>query len=678
MASKISHAKNPLSRNPASATGSGLLHMHVTICTCTHAGVDNMKHYEAYEQALQGGLTLTLRYLKFLFLGPPRSGKTSTRRRLVQEIVNLMSVGESSRSTGVAETSDVIIKKLISETAGISNSKWWSLKRSTIKSDAQQRDMPSEGDLGYLAQLLCRLISTKSVPAAHNEPVPNQADSDHSVSVSPHIDKREDRAPGNKLSNLEEVEIKEVFEKLTTILQSDSPEELQQLLNELTMINMIDVGGQPAFLEMLPALTIGPALYFNFFRLDQELRKHYRVRFCAAEGKAETVLESSYCTETVLFQSLSSIACFGFFSPAKHVESAPMPQTSSGVLLFGTHKDKVDTTWVLEVDNTLRDKFIQTKFYKENLILRTSEDKMFFPVDNMNGNESEMSAIHTDIERIINHLFRAIPIPASWLMFRLVLHLLHKPVVSLTQCETIASRLSISTPVQEALWFFHHNIGSLMHYPEIPSIQDAVICDPQVIFDSISELIIDTFKISNRAIPATAVDDFHNKGQFSLSHIKDRTEHCRSGQLSLEQLVDLLKHLNILVEIKHDLESQEHTQSDSQPRFIMPAVLKYASEEECETLHSTQVSPFMIHFESGFVPFGVFCASMAHLIAHQDCLSPKWQLYDNQVKKNKVTFSIDRAFLATLISQDQYFEIHVSCYPNARKKTSLTDICSTV
>ena len=478
------------------------------------------------------------------------------------------------------------------------------------------------------------------------------------------------------LNDSEEMEIKKAFEKLRTILQSDSPEELQRLLEELTIINMIDVGGQPAFLEMLPALTIGPALNFIFFRLDQELMKHYRVRFHAAERETETILESSYCTDIALYQSLSSIACFGSYSPAGHAESASKPQVSSGALLFGTYKDKVDTAHISQVDNTLREKLIQTKLHEENLLLRTSEDKMFFSVDNMNGDEFEMSAIRKDIEGIMNHLFPAIPIPASWLMFRVVIHFLHKPVVSLAQCEMIANCLSMPTPVQEAIWFFHHNIGSLMHYPEIPSMQDTVICNPQVIFDSVSELIIDTFKISNRAIPATAVDNFRNKGQFSLSHIKDTTEHRRSGQLSLEQLVDLLKHLNILAEIKHDPESSEHTQS--QPKFIMPAVLKFASEEELDPSPSTQASPLMIHFDNGYVPFGVFCASIAHLIAYQDSISPKWRLCNDQVMRNKVTFCIDRGFFATLISRPQYLEIQVSYHPCIRRKTSLQNVCSTV
>ena len=162
-----------------------------------------------------------------------------------------------------------------------------------------------------------------------------------------------------------------------------------------------------------------------------------------------------------------------------------------------------------------------------------------------------------------------------------------------------------------------------------------------------------------------------------MSHIKDTTEkHRQSGQLSLEQLVDLLEHLNILAEIKCDLESPKH--SHFQSKFIMPAVLKFASQKELEPSPLTKGCPLMINFVSGYVPFGVFCASTAYLIAHQDSMSLKWRLYDDQVMKNKVTFCVDRAFFTTLISRPQYLEIQVSRHPHARSNRSLADICSTV
>ena len=663
------------------------------------AGVQDQQHYEAYESALKGGLPLTLQYLKFLFFGPPRTGKSTARRRLVQEIVNLDSLGKPSASTGVAEANDVIIKKLTSEPAAISGSQWWSMKKS--KDDGRI----DEGDCDYLAQVFYTLISksmreteqTTTVPATVSEPASSISERESEESVNAEsIDIKEAISPPKSpklkdytepLSSSDEKEIDEAFKKLTSTLQSGSPEELRKLLKDLTMLNMVDIGGQSAFLELCPAFTTGPALYFIFFRLDQELKKNYQIKYQSADGE-ETILESSYCTETVVHQTLSSIACFEKQSTAESAKSAPSSVVSGRAILVGTYKDKVNDERISQMNTALRQQLEHTKLYKKDLLLQASEDTLFYSLNNMTGDDSEMSPIRKDIEKIIKSMFSKVNIPASWLMFRIILHFLHKPVVSVTECEEIARRLSMNTPVREAIWFFHHNVGSLMHYPDIPSMKDMVICDSQVIFDSTSELIIDTFKVSNRDIPQSAVKDFREKGQFSLEHIKDRTESHRNNQLSLEQLVDLLKSHNILAEIKPDQESSEELKpsqessaqsNEYQPKFIMPAVLKEASEEDLKPETSKQeAAPLMIHFEGGFVPFGVFCASVANLIAHQDALSPRWQLCDGEVMKNKVKFSIDKSFYVTLISRPQYFEIRVERHPRGRSRRSLPNICSTV
>ena len=674
--------------------------------------MENFKHYEAYRQALEGGLTLTLRYLKFLFFGPPRSGKSTTRRRLIGEIINLHQLSGPSISTGVAETNDVIIKKLTSEPAAITGSQWQSMK---APKERTKLGIYSEENFSYLARLFYRLIYRNAAPAANSElvqvqssndrlateeretqrsrtaahePIPVQ-EFDHAtkddrvhdigdIPIAPApttVEKAESTESMDEDTDLEEKEIKDAFDKLATILQSDSPEDLKRLLKELIMINMTDVGGQPAFLDMLPALTNGPALYFLFFRLDQELSKHYPVRFCPADSKEDIILESSYCIKEVLHQCLASIACFSCHQSAASAEKVQV--ASSGALLFGTYKDQVNDARISQVEQELKKVFEETKLHKEGLLLKSSHDKMVITIDNMFGtDDSEMSDIRKDIEGIIKRYFPATPIPVSWLMLRIVLHLLNKPVVSLSQCEKIAMQLSMPSPVQEALWFFHHDIGSLMYYSDIPSMVDTVICDPQVVFDSISKLIIDKFKCSNRALKPREVKDFHEIGQFSLSHISDKTECQQTGHLKLNQLMDLLEHLNILAAVKQDEEG-----SQAEPKFIMPAVMKYASESELlppSISSKDQASPLKIHFRSGFVPFGVFCAGTAHLIAHQDSMSPKWQLCEHQVRKNKVKFIIDSAFIATLISRPQYIMVCIERHPRARCKLTLEEICTTV
>ena len=631
-----------------------------------------------------------------------------------------------SISTGVVETNEVIIKKLTSEQVAIAGSQWKSMNSSK---EGTQLGMYDERDL---AHLFCQLIykrststtpatsseptlkeSASTTPATSSEPTTKQSASttlatssepthEHSKSEAPDASNpaivpistnnptgentKQDEQSDDvteverlvRLSDTEKSEINDAFKNLTTILQSDSPEDLKRLLEDLTMINMADVGGQPAFLDMLPALTIGPALYLLFFRLDQELQEHYPVCFLQDKKEAEVVLETSYCIEEVLYQCLASIACFSSHSQAD-AKVASMSTASSRALLFGTYKDKLDDEKISQIQGTLEDKFKVTKLYKEGLLLKPLKSKMAFTVDNKKGTEdSEMADIRNDIEGKIEEYFPAIPIPASWLMFRVVLNLLNKPVLSLAQCEEIAKRLSMPTSVEEAIWFFHHDIGSLMHYTNIPSMEDTVICNPQVIFDSISKLIINKFQKASRAITPGDIEQFHQRGLFTLSHIQDTTDHPQSSLLELNQLVDVLKHHNILAEVKQVASSSE---SEPEPKFIMPAVMKYASESELlspsSTLEATP-SPIFIHFAGGFVPFGVFCAGVVHLIAQLDSMSPRWQLCDDQMMRNKVKFIINGAFFATLVSQPQYIMVHVEQHPKARSKLTVEVICSKV
>ena len=640
-----------------------------------YAGLQVQKHYEAYESALRGGLSLILRYLKIVLFGPPRSGKSSTLRRLLQEIENLEEAGELSESTGVADTKEVIIdiKELTSKVAAISSSQWRSLNGS------------KEGDYHDLTKLFYELILNKSVdieatddaetkysqnPSPQNKPQTtpqNQPELPHHVSTNLSAELNAE-VSSVTLSEAEEMEIDKAFKKLTAVLQNDSPDDLKQLLESLTLANMIDVGGQSAFLDVLPTLTTGPALYMLFFRLDQDLTEVHTEHFRPAGSKDEIKLDGSYRIDEVMCQALSSIICFSRQLSQESDESASQASAESAstyAIIFGTFKDKATAAEISEKERTIQDKLMKTK-----LLLKTRRRKPFFTVDNRLGTDkSEMAEIRTNIESIITKKFSTLPIPASWLMFRMLLRLFGKSVVSLAQCEEIASRLSMTTPVREAIWFFHHNIGSLMHYPDIPSMKEVVICNPQVIFDSISILIINKLWCNDYIVDQSAIDDFHQKGQFTLSDIDDKTEIQRSDLLSPKQLVDLLKDRNVVAEIKEA--------DTSEPKYVMPSVLKYATEEQLKLQTSEQeASPLLIHFESGFVPFGVFCASVANLIARQDSLSPRWQLCDDRVMKNKVKFCIDKSFDTTLISRPQYLEIRVE--RDVNNKYSLSDICSTV
>ena len=700
--------------------------------------VENMNRYEAYQRAIQGEEKLKLKHLKFIYFGLPRSGKSSTLRRLIHEIISLKKEGGISKSTGVAETREVIIKRF---PAAIFRSKqkgetsiWQSLiksKQNKKQKGRRSKQMVCEADYRYLAQLFYHLTITgdKEVPEIQSPvfdipPIqqglpPIMSSIEATETTQPDLGSKQDEVATRLNQGAKDDLIELAYEQLNSILLSDSHEEFYMLLESLILLNIVDIGGQPSFVEMLPALTVGSSLYFLFFRMDQELRELYPVQFCASKSDRNVHLGSFYCIEDFLCQSLSSIAFFSSMS-----RNQPSQESVSRVLLFGTHKDRVVKKRLeackFAINSTLWEKLSNIQ---PELLLRADKDN-FFLVDNMNGND-EIDHICKEIENIVDHIFPSVHVPPSWLIFRIFLYLMDKPVVSLNQCQQIAAKIKMpaSTSVENAVWYFHHHVGNLMHYPEVESIKDMVICDMQIIFDSISELIIDTFCVKNRAIPLEALRDFEDKGHFTLEHIKCSTRSHRSSYLSPEQLIDLLEYLNILAEIKpeqntspqrsnsedssphnetlpqsglNDLGSNSYepspvdlspcdTELSSQvsPTYIIPAVLKCASEDELQPQASgspqDQAYPLKIHFDCGFVPYGVFCGGVAYLIAHKDTLLPKWQLHnDFKVKKNKVVFLVDGTFDTVLISRPLNLEIQVYRHPVARQKKVITEICSSI
>ena len=111
--------------------------MNFTFNGCIfYTALENQPHYEAYQHALKEGVEISLKYVKFLFFfGPPQTGKTSMRHRLVGEIQNLVKEPVQT-STGTSEHHDVIVKlveekisdKITASTTVITKSKWSAVK----------------------------------------------------------------------------------------------------------------------------------------------------------------------------------------------------------------------------------------------------------------------------------------------------------------------------------------------------------------------------------------------------------------------------------------------------------------------------------------------------------------------------------------------------------------------
>ena len=173
----------------------------------------------------------------------------------------------------------------------------------------------------------------------------------------------------------------------------------------------------------------------------------------------------------------------------------------------------------------------------KNLLQHAFHNQLMFAIDNMTGDGGELEKVRKRLETIIKQEFDDWPIPASWLTFSIFLRKMGKHTMSLSQCYEIGNRLKVKN-TNEALWFLHHCVGVLMHFPEIEEIKE-------VVFDSVTNLILNSFTFEK--ISKHACDKFKETGQFRF---KDIAKNFESDVRSLPKLVKLLEHHNIMAPIK--------------------------------------------------------------------------------------------------------------------------------
>ena len=457
--------------------------------------------------------------------------------------------------------------------------------------------------------------------------------------------------------------------------------EITQVCRDTAFLNMGDTGGQPEFMDMQPALTVGPALYLFFCKLTDDLDSLYKVSYLSlSTGESTVPKESAYTAKEVLFTSLASIACFRSSSSTSLGETTSSTAdqllascNDSIAYIIGTHKDLVTEEQIYEFDEKLQQCIRPTDFFEENIVQFTSEERMVLPVDNMHGGSSEVNHVRKVLEESLKKHFKKLSIPASWLVLSLCLRKREERTASLESVLQLASELGVpQSEAMVALWFLHHYAGVLMYLPEL---KDTVICDNQIVYDSATNLIVNTFKF--RSVGKAASERFRKTGRFSLEDIRRATADVSGDYIPLEKLVKLLAFLNILVSFVKSTSTLSSRTPSSEEMYFMPSVLLNATHEEMaswwdDTRKQVSPAPLFITYQCGFVPIGVFPAMIANVTVERSL-----KLRVEGIRKNRVEFQFGRDFdTVTLVSQPTYYAVHISRRKST--KTPTHEVCATV
>ena len=634
---------------------------------------------EAYHYFINSKESLDLLFLKFLFLGPPRLGKTTARRRLMGEIVDLQTAGEAEKaqpSTGAVESGSVIVRSVTNTTAVVTQSEWSAVK--SLEDEAHMLfhnlvDAIDKKKASKPAVVNIHSLSTKTV----GESTSSQPTSP-SVAQAGRIMQQLTPAP----SSSSEVEIARFLQETPEVIAMFQEAMGSQYWKDVkhmfkAYLRIEDTGGQPELMDMLPALTIGPGLYLLFINLQNDLDHHYKLAYCNEFGDSTVPVESIYKVREMLLSSLSSIACSNASSAMSSLdkEEAIIPGVSdilksdilksseSVAYIVGTHKDMVSEERIKHLNEELQKVIKSTQFY--DIVEFFSKDELIVTMDNMKGGAEEVKKIQTLLEKGMDNHFRKLKIPAVWLLFSLILRKKKERTATLEDCMRLSESLRMNSyETKVALWFLHHHAGVMMYFPNIPELKDLIIIDIQVVYDSVTILILRAMSFERSR--HKYAEEFKKTGKFLLSRIIAVTSKISGDYIPIHKLLALLEFLHIIARISAHHQHQTpllSSSSEDDMTYIMPCVLNTATREELDSISNKphEVCPIMVRFKCGFVPIGIFPAMIASLISNK-----KFFLIEEGILKNVVQFRyVPRYTLLTMICRSTYYEVIISKFSTA-------------
>ena len=604
-----------------------------------------------------------------VFVGPGRSGKNTLMQRLMGQ--GPPDPNTISPSTGVLENVvKVEVKKLCTVASAKCNLKWQRLKydeealeliMTTARNYSHSTDLLKPIPFKYIFQR-----KPKSVQSLKS-PLPSKTDKTSKVKhMTLEADKPKeptnDDTDGNEEKSKHitvyspDIAPVDIFKKVVKLRRMDA---LREHLESSWSLYLTNTGGQMEFQEHLPLLVCGPSIFFVTFPLHRDLDKPYEVQYQYPDGSVKTY--SSTCTlMQELLQTLSTIYTLDYVSVQIGNEEVTLKPT---VFFIGTHKDRMKTEpkKVLQIDEKLQRYVKQTSLYHQNSIQfasvfeNTDGDRLVFTVNNLSEDDDDFQKIRFAVQQTVEEKCQkefTVQSPSSWLICSLILREKHRTnrILRLEDCFKIAQECGISSheELTTALSFIHSRLG-LVRYFNVKELNSVVVIDPQVLFDKITDLIVETF--IGKYAHHKEIEDFHKKGIISVAVMKRISEKSNKDvQLPLTWLTSLLNHLRLAALFKDRYEE----------KYFFPSAICHiptAQDATVELTPHTTPPPFLIAFETGFCPRGISGALIKCLMTNEMKSSKSWELLPDKISRNQVSFHIVARHDVTLKVLPTHLEI---------------------
>ena len=418
----------------------------------------------------------------------------------------------------------------------------------------------------------------------------------------------------------------DVVNKLVT-----NPDISKENNEKKTFVHLIDSGGQPSFISLVPAFVRGSTVNIVASKLNHSINDKLRYEYVIDDQhlRKPTKLDKSQLEGIEeLIRTLTSV---------KHSEeSSGHGSSEPKFLLIGTHADK---HWSL-FDQTLSGK---NRWLKNSLgelkslcIKVNREGDILLPINTRvtKGHSEVASSIR---QKIMDACSDAeVDIPTRWYIFELEVSGKAKKegrsVLGLAECIEVGRKLSMGKEDVIAALVFLDGAALCLYFPA--AAPHLVFTDPQAILSEVTEIlnlgIIDLhlipsqYPLLSKHVPSDDIDKLREQGLFNTKLVdivcsKYRVNEEGKCSYSVGDFLSILQHLLIIAPVC----------IDGEELFFIPSILP--TNKRIPSL-SCDLAPLVLLCRTRVIPLGMFSALVVALLFNKQLFALKKILGRNAVR----------------------------------------------
>ena len=582
-----------------------------------------------YNEALNEG-AVPAAYVRLMFLGAGGSGKSS----LLDGLMNIPL--QQAESTALADTRTVSYKWIATD----STEEAWKPRTD----DDETRNLAAKAHQ-FRKSTLLDVSKDSSIIAERTFCLPSNTVS--------YLQSDEHKADPNAVSKLLEFK-KEHYEELIKHIKQEKL--FSQYRNRVkptseVVMHIWDCGGQPVFLDIISAFLTSRTMFLLLFDGSVDLSSMYQEKW-HHKGIAIPGREQNITQLQLMKQWLQLIHSSLLTKVINESEEASTNQATASpnvlpkcprAMLIGTRRDKITSEKAKTVVDELNTACGGAAF--GDIVV----DKLI--VDNTkagkgkDGEYPKYKRIRNNIHKFAESLI--VPTPLAWLAFRQILQKadLKHPILSYSEVCIIAKECGIREEVVPSVLHFYHQLGSLLHYANIPSLANTIIVEPQWLINQLRKLLMPEWYLQRPQHLKHLWKMLEEMGILTEEMYQEIWNDCGlvgGGQA----LMDLLEHFDLAKRI--DVYPREMGFYKG-IKYFVPCMVKVRPKgfniQEGTSKPFRQTATLYVSFNTGYTPPGFFIRLIARITNHKG-YTP---LLNRQVYRDSITFKcneLDRLIIS--------------------------------